>query len=151
MSWDAIGAIGELLGALAVIATLAYLAKQIRQNTDAVLVQTYSALSGRVSASNAGPQTEYLGGILERGRQSYRNLAPAEQLSFGYWMLERVMMYEAVVDSPEATNTSVIESSNRNLRHLFSAPGVREWWQSDDREDISGRMRDYVNDLIESP
>ncbi len=33
MNWEAIGAIGELLGAVGVIATLGYLAFQIRQNT----------------------------------------------------------------------------------------------------------------------
>ena len=33
MNWDAIGAIGELLGALVVVVTLGYLAIQIRQNT----------------------------------------------------------------------------------------------------------------------
>jgi hypothetical protein len=33
MNWDAIGAVGELLGALVVVVTLGYLAIQIRQNT----------------------------------------------------------------------------------------------------------------------
>lgn len=33
MNWDAIGAIGELVGGIAVIGTLIYLASQIRQNT----------------------------------------------------------------------------------------------------------------------
>ncbi len=33
MNWDAIGAIGEVVGAIAVVATLFYLAFQIRQNT----------------------------------------------------------------------------------------------------------------------
>ena len=33
MHWDAIGAIGEIVGAIAVVATLAYLAIQMRQNT----------------------------------------------------------------------------------------------------------------------
>ena len=33
MNWEAIGAVGEILGALAVVATLGYLATQIRQNT----------------------------------------------------------------------------------------------------------------------
>jgi len=36
MNWDAIGAIAETLGAVGVIATLAYLAVQIRQNTSTV-------------------------------------------------------------------------------------------------------------------
>ncbi len=33
MNWEAIGAIGEILGALAVFVTLIYLAVQIKQNT----------------------------------------------------------------------------------------------------------------------
>lgn len=41
MSWDAIAAIGELLGAAAVLVTLIYLAAQIRQNTAAVATATY--------------------------------------------------------------------------------------------------------------
>ena len=36
MNWDAAGAIGEIIGAIAVFLTLAYLAIQIRQNTNAV-------------------------------------------------------------------------------------------------------------------
>ena len=33
MNWDAVGAIGEIVGALAVVITLVYLAIQVRQNT----------------------------------------------------------------------------------------------------------------------
>ena len=36
MNWDAIGAIGEIIGAAGVISTLIYLAIQIRQNTTAM-------------------------------------------------------------------------------------------------------------------
>ncbi len=36
MNWDAIGAIGEISGAIAVVATLLYLSKQIRQNSRSV-------------------------------------------------------------------------------------------------------------------
>jgi len=36
MNWDAIGAVGEILGALAVFASLIYLALQIKQNTQSL-------------------------------------------------------------------------------------------------------------------
>ena len=36
MNWEAIGAVGEILGAIAVLLSLAYLAVQIRQNTASV-------------------------------------------------------------------------------------------------------------------
>lgn len=42
VNWEAIGAIGEVLGAVGVILTLAYLAYQIRQNTIATRLETTS-------------------------------------------------------------------------------------------------------------
>ena len=38
MNWDAIGAIGEILGALAVVLTLGYLAIQVKQNSHGMRV-----------------------------------------------------------------------------------------------------------------
>ena len=45
MNWEAIGAIGEIIGAIAVVATLAYLAHQIRQNSNAIKGSTISAIT----------------------------------------------------------------------------------------------------------
>ena len=39
MNWDALGAIAELLGAIAVFLTLAYLTVQVRQNSAALKQQ----------------------------------------------------------------------------------------------------------------
>jgi hypothetical protein len=47
MNWEAIGAIGEVLGAIGVICTLLYLTVQIRQNTRALQGATLDALTGR--------------------------------------------------------------------------------------------------------
>ena len=43
MNWDAVGAIGEIVGALAVVATLGYLASQIRQTRKATLAEIYQS------------------------------------------------------------------------------------------------------------
>ena len=43
MNWDALGAIAELLGAIAVFLTLAYLAVQIRQSSKALDLQNHFA------------------------------------------------------------------------------------------------------------
>ena len=45
MNWEAVGAIGEVVGAIAVIATLLYLALQIRQNTKAMRGATLNAIT----------------------------------------------------------------------------------------------------------
>ena len=44
MDWDAIGALGELIGAVAVVATLVYLSSQLRQNTKALRSSTWQAI-----------------------------------------------------------------------------------------------------------
>lgn len=45
MNWEAVGAIGEVIGAIGVIVTLAYLAIQIRQNSAVVRSATRQAIS----------------------------------------------------------------------------------------------------------
>ncbi len=45
MNWEAVGAVGELLGAIGVIASLFYLASQIRRNSESVEAATARALT----------------------------------------------------------------------------------------------------------
>ncbi len=44
MDWEALGAIGEMVGAIAVVATLGYLAIQLRQNTKSVHANTHQQI-----------------------------------------------------------------------------------------------------------
>ena len=53
MNWEAIGAIGEIVGAFGVIITLIYLALQIKQNSKTIEAQMYQARS-EVSANRYG-------------------------------------------------------------------------------------------------
>ena len=52
MSWNAIGALAELFGAVGVILTLVFLAMQIRQNTRAVCASANHALNEQRTAIN---------------------------------------------------------------------------------------------------
>ena len=45
MNWEAIGAVGEVAGAIGVIVTLAFLATQIRQNTTVAKATTRRTLA----------------------------------------------------------------------------------------------------------
>lgn len=53
MNWDAIGAIGEIIGAGAVVATLGYLAVQIRQNTKVARSSTRQSIAEMTINLNA--------------------------------------------------------------------------------------------------
>jgi hypothetical protein len=38
MNWDAVGAVGEVIGAIAVVATLLFVARDIRQNSKSLAI-----------------------------------------------------------------------------------------------------------------
>ena len=49
MNWDAISAVGEIIGAVAVVISLVYLAVQIRQNSKIVAANTFQSISATAS------------------------------------------------------------------------------------------------------
>ena len=55
MNWDAVGALAELLGALAVVVTIGFLAVQMRQNTKALRSEsmTRAAAATQVSGGSS--------------------------------------------------------------------------------------------------
>ena len=48
MNWEAIGAIGETVGAIAVVATIIYLARQVRDNSRQVKINTTQSYASLV-------------------------------------------------------------------------------------------------------
>ena len=83
MNWDAIGAIAELVGAIAVVATLFYLALQVRQSTrqdQAHGLQT--AIKGYLDSFEAATSTTENADIFRRGLNDFDALLPEEQGSF---------------------------------------------------------------------
>ena len=69
MNWDAIGAVGEVVGAVAVVASLVYLARQIRQNSSLV-EQSALATGAEAAAISAG-----------HGADAFRRIASDPELS----------------------------------------------------------------------
>ena len=62
MNWDALGAIAELLGAIAVFLTLAYLAVQIRQSSKALDLQNHFA-SAQIMQARTDKMMAFLSSI----------------------------------------------------------------------------------------
>jgi hypothetical protein len=76
MNWEAIGAIGEIVGAIAVVITLVYLSVQMRTNTAAINQASIQAtLLGR------GEATRWVAGDQELNSLMWRGATNPEQLS----------------------------------------------------------------------
>jgi hypothetical protein len=90
VNWEAIGAIGEILGAIGVILTIVYLAIQIRQNTktqqSAIAQATTASRTSWYDLVIADPE---VGDIWRKGTAQPGLLTEQERTRF-IWMLARI-------------------------------------------------------------
>ena len=89
INWNAIGAIAELLGAMGVIATLTYLAIQIKGNTRALSAQTRHSISDyarEVSAFRAQHADRWA------SIMASENLTPGDQ-EFLFWVHMQMLLF----------------------------------------------------------
>jgi len=127
MSWDAIGAIGEIVGAIAVLATLIYLALQIRQNTKAVRLESRNSLQQAWSQvgsmmANSPEITE----LFIKGCRDYRALPVADRLRFSS-VLQNVLFAIDLQHLQASEGIHEVTGLER-IHSLFRYSGVRDWW-----------------------
>lgn len=98
MNWDAIGAVAEIMGALGVLLTLAYLAIQIRDNTRSLQAASLqSVLEGpRDRYFLPMAQTSDMADIYARGLTSLAQLDEVEKRRFFYMMYEQYFQMQQV-------------------------------------------------------
>jgi hypothetical protein len=129
MNWEAVGAIAESIGAASVIATLAYLALQIRSNTSALRAQTRYSISEfvlQISIFRAEHADRYaklsLGGELTAG-----------DLEFRYWSHMQLMLHaETYLHHFEIglMPESHWSGYERYIDGYVESGGFREFWEN---------------------
>jgi hypothetical protein len=83
MDWDAVGALAELVGALAVIVTVAYLAVQIRQNTGTARSALQQAMfDSTLTVRLAVWQDPEFAQLILKANEAYESIAPEERMRF---------------------------------------------------------------------
>ena len=151
MSWDAIGAIGEIIGALAVFLTLIYLALQIRQNTKAVQA---SAVDASISKVTSVRQSMYENA--EVSRIYMKGLADPDDLDEESRTRFRLLMHNillAVSNIYSQTNLvglsmSTWESQLVLLTRVVTSPGGRWFWK-EYRLEFDEAFRDQVDRILQ--
>jgi len=87
MNWDAIGAIAELLGAVGVIASLVYFARQMRQNTWATRAAAFQLFDQTPhNAFSAALTVPGLGRVSRMGFSDIGQLDEGDAYLFSMWM-----------------------------------------------------------------
>lgn len=133
MNWEAVGAIGEILGAAAVVATLAYLSIQIRQNTKVARSATRQAIAQSAQSLTSDViLTPDMAAILLRHLQG-EALTPTEAFKLQGRCYRDMRHWENIYYQVREGLLSEEEwpGFRRNLAALFDIPAYRDYWSSE--------------------
>ena len=133
MNWGAIGAIGELVGAAAVVLTLAYLAKQIRNQTVESKISAQAEITDRWNTIMGDLARERsLADTFERGIRGSNDLTPTELVQFYSHLTRFFRSVESVYRQNQANrlDKSTWVGIENMLQDFCCYPGVRDWWKS---------------------
>lgn len=129
MNWEAIGAIGEVAGAIGVIATLLYLAAQIRQNTRAMRGATQDSITERKQY-----ELRWSSDIAGAWRKALAN--PAGLTEEESWQLTEWMTSAFVARQNEyfqfkqgLLDDEGWEASKKAIRFCLGMSWSRNWWK----------------------
>jgi hypothetical protein len=150
VNWDAVGAISNLLGAAGVVASLIYLAIQIRQNTRTERARAFQDIFSGFTAQNLemfGPGNIDL---IISGMRDFNSLPGRDKLRFDHLMMGYFNVLEATIFSKRAflLGEETLENWSYSLRTRFLPyPGMRDWW-SQARPIFAPETRVWVDEQI---
>ena len=154
MNWDAVAAVAEAIGTLAVLVSLIYLAFQIRQSTQqfarGVEANQLAAFERNVESANRIRELLILhpdlSQLLLRGFKSYKTLQRDEKFRFGLLLrnifsgLQGGYIRQLSVEH----DPMKFEGSARVLDEMLVNAGVQEWL-SENEPDWRPLFREFVD------
>lgn len=151
MNWDAIGAIGEAVGAAAVVASLLYLALQVRGSIRASAVEakleSARLLNDFIDQLILNPE---LNELFMRGVEDLAALSKEEYYRFSNMSLKAFWFFSAAHFQFRMGTLAEDEfhESRSVMRYWLRRPGCRAWWDKLGRDSMSPAFRDFVDSEI---
>lgn len=151
-SWEAIGAVAELLGAAGVIASLIYLAHQVRHSAYLSRQEAARSVMSKLNAT-----MDYLAAshdrsdLWVRGSSGLGSLRDeAEVVQFSAFLITFFRTYEELFYYRKRGVEWDWGGFEAQVRATLAAPGVREWWTT--RSDfLSAEFKEQLKPLLDTP
>lgn len=146
MNWDALGAIGEIVGAFAVVATLIYLARQIKtQNRESRIASVHEVSTAfrRAITSFMNPN---LSDIFVRAKTGFTELSEPERLQFVSMVQQIFRVWEEAYYQYEKNRLDerIWKSMVVQFSFYLSLDGVRRVWEIR-KQAYSDDFREFVD------
>ena len=131
MNWDAAGALGEIVGAIAVVITLAYLAAQIRSGNRALRTSVRdSAFRQLQDWNNQLVADEHFPLMFHRGLEDFDSLDAGERARFLHLAFSFVKLFENFYLHHRDGSLPIegFEGTKAVFLVYIHRPGMRRYW-----------------------
>jgi len=131
MNWEALGALGEILGSIILIASVFYLSRQIRAGTDQATAEAESTVQRDFIQIQSGLISDEKSiDVLRQGYHSFIRLSDKDKYFFHMKISGFINHFEGVLRKHEKglTSANMVETYGNIVLLLLGSPGGREFW-----------------------
>ncbi|MEY2487945.1 MAG: hypothetical protein QOH39_3593 [Verrucomicrobiota bacterium] len=149
MSWDAISAISQMIGSIAVVFSVLYLAIQVhRSTTVAKLAAQDSAAAALREVTKPFAENAELARLWRIGLEDLPSLPAEEQARFFHSAYQFLKAFETIHFHHVygLMDTQIWQGWCSLLEHYVASPGIDHYWQRR-RELFSTRFQTFVDSL----
>jgi hypothetical protein len=146
VNWEAISAIGQMVGAFAVVISLVYVAREIRSNARSARLASVGTLNLCLGQLATHP---HLAEVFNRGIQDWESLKGPDNNTFEAFMLQLFHIFEELYYQQLERHLDPrlwceVETPMRDL--IKECPGIQACWREYSRW-FSEEFVSYVNQL----
>jgi hypothetical protein len=128
LNWEAVGAVGEFLGAVAVVGSLVYLAMQVRQArqmfTASAQQQLGDAFQQLLRDIWSNPEVHR---VWQIATTTPDELSDSERERFGMLLISMFTEFSNVLQLSQI-DPSILEGFSPSIDRMLRFPAVRSWW-----------------------
>ena len=156
MNWEAISTVAEVIGAVAVVLSLIYVAAQIKQNTEASRSQSINQINSQYGAlmSQIAMNDDFA--KIYRKATNGEDLEPDESVRYTAYLsaffafLEEIfLLHQSGTYEENLGDGDAVEFLAPTVRRLLASPAAIDWWKEESRNIYVPELCDSVNRIAD--
>jgi len=131
LDWSELSAIADVLAALGVIASLLFVAVEVRKNTAEAKRTNWESTVSRLGSFWSRTSNESLPEVIEKGRADFQSLSGPEKVVFQGYYVEFCLALETVfvLGANQVHGEVVLDVCRKHIQYQFGFGGTRDWWK----------------------
>ena len=152
MTLEELNYIGELVGVVALVVSVLYLAKQVGESNDLNRTDTFRSIFQGMAAYSSEMFNPENAELMVKGYRDFGSLSPVEKVRFDHFLANYFNYAEDSYNSAQVglLGSDTIDNWSWYLRtRLFPYQGVRDWWATFN-EGYPPEFRSWVDGVAQS-